>query len=87
MKKYFEARKGEPIAILCARHWWRGIIADVQDDGVMLADTILVYETGKMDGATPKSDEACGTDTFLSYGAIELFGQFPWCFHGYDKKK
>lgn len=85
-KQYFEKRKGEAVAILCSRYWWKGIVAEVGDNEVLLADTYLVYETGKMDGAKAKSEEACGTDTLISFDAIELCGQFPWAFDGYEKK-
>jgi hypothetical protein len=85
-REYFEKRKGEPVAILCSRYWWRGIIAEVGDNEVILADTYLIIETGKMDNVKAKTEEACGTDTMVSFDAIELCGQFPWCFEGYDKK-
>jgi hypothetical protein len=86
-KVYFERIKGEAVAILCARYWWRGIVAEVGDDGLILGGSILVYETGKMDGNQPKSEEACGADTFISYDAIELIGQFPWSFYGIKEDK
>ena len=85
-KKYFESKKGEAVAILCSRYWWRGIIAEVGENEVVLADTFLVYEAGPMDGAKAKSEEACGTDTLVSFDAIELAGQFPWAFYGYKGK-
>ena len=85
-KQYFEKIKGEAVAILCARYWWRGVVAEVGDDGLLLADCILVYETGNMSGDKAKSEEACGTDTFISFDAIELMGQFPWAFQGLDCK-
>ena len=85
-KKYFEGIVGEPVAVLCSRYWWRGIVRQVGENGVILSDVFLIYETGKMDGNQPKSEEACGTDTMIALDAIELVGQFPWAFYGYDKK-
>jgi hypothetical protein len=85
MKGQFEKILGEPVGILCARSVVRGIVSEVKEDGVVLGDAVFVVETGAMNSPKAKVEEQCAADLFIAYGAIELFGQFPWAFNGIKK--
>jgi hypothetical protein len=86
VKKYFEQKIGEPVAILCARYWYRGIVSDVNDSYVVLVNPFMVTETGAFTINRPRREDALPSDVAISYGAIEVVEQPTWCFAGYDVK-
>lgn len=83
MKTYLETKIGEPVAILCARYWYRGIVKAVEDTYVVLVNPFMVTETGAFTRSEPIRQDALPSDVAISYGAIEVVEQPTWCFDGY----
>jgi len=72
---------GQPIAILCARFNYRGILSKVTDDCVVLAQARAVESSGASSSDTPNSEDPIGSSVIISLNAVELFYQPNWCFH------
>jgi len=85
--KFLTQRIGEAIAILCARYCYRGIIAEVHNDSVVLSNPYAVETTGLATAARATTETPIPSDVCILFGAIELIYQPVWCFHGYEKKK
>ena len=77
---------GQPLAILCARYWYRGIVSEVGRDYVTLSEVRAVEVTGPAANATPQTEDPVPSDMTISTGAIEQFCQPLWVWHGLDHK-
>lgn len=86
LKQFFMRYMHEPIAILCVRYWYRGIVKEVGDNYVILGDPFAVEETGPTTDPEPRFETAIPSDLLISFAAIEIVCQPTWAFHGYDKK-
>ena len=92
---YFSAiakLKGQKVAVLCARYHYRGLMTEVYDDGIVLADATVVEQSGSAAQATPTSEDPINGTVFISKDAIELVHQCNWVMAplpsetGYDKQ-
>jgi len=72
----------KPLAILCARYWYRGIVSRVGKDFVVLSHVRAVEVTGPAAGNTPNTEDPVPSDMIISTGAIEQACQPLWCWHG-----
>ena len=73
--------KGEPLAILCARYWYRGIVAEVGRDVVVMTSPRAVEITGPSNSPTPNQEDQIPSDLTIATQAIEQFCQPAWTFH------
>lgn len=87
LSQYLETKKGEPIAILCMRYWYRGILAEVEDDFIVLQNALAVEQTGRAAGEQAPTEDPIPSEVIIKTMAIELICWPTWCFHGYKKNK
>ena len=66
---------GHPISVLCARYHYRGILSEVGDESLTLAQVCIVEQSGPAKGEAPSVEDAMGSSMVISYGAIECISQ------------
>jgi hypothetical protein len=76
---------GQPVAILCARFNYRGILSKVTDDCVVLAQARAVESSGASSSEKPNSEDPIGSSVMISLNAVELVYQPNWCFAPLDE--
>jgi hypothetical protein len=69
---------GQPVAILCARFNYRGILSKVCDDCVVLAQARAVESSGASNSERPNSEDPIGSSVIISLNAVELVYQPNW---------
>ena len=69
---------GQPVAILCARFNYRGILSKVTDDCVILAQARAVESSGASNQERPNSEDPIGSSVIISLNAVELVYQPRW---------
>jgi hypothetical protein len=84
MMSVLKTYKGEPVAILCCRYWYRGIVADVGDNVVTLTNPRAVEITGVSTGARPSREDPIPSDIHVALASVELVCQPTWCFADYN---
>ena len=80
MKEYV----GQPVAILCARFNYRGILSKVTDDCVILAQARAVESSGASNSERPNGEDPIGSSVIISLNAVELVYQPNWVFSSLD---
>jgi len=75
---------GQPVAILCARFNYRGILSKVTDDCVILAQARAVESSGASSADRPNSEDPIGSSVIISLNAVELVYQPQWVFASLD---
>lgn len=71
---------GQPIAVLCARFNYRGILSKVTDDCVVLAKARAVESSGASSSDRPNSEDPIGSSVIIALNAVELVYQPNWVF-------
>jgi len=84
MREVLNDYVGQPIAILCARFNYRGILSKVTDDCVVLAQARAVESSGASSQERPSNEDPIGSSVVISMNAIELCYQPNWCFAPLD---
>ena len=75
---------GQPVAILCARFNYRGILSKVAEDCVVLAKARAVESSGASSSDRPNSEDPIGGSVVISLNAVELVYQPNWVFAPLD---
>jgi hypothetical protein len=75
---------GQPIAVLCARFNYRGILSKVTDDCLVLAQARAVESSGASSSDRPNSEDPIGSSVIISLNAVELIYQPNWVFANLD---
>ena len=70
---------GSKLAILCNRYQYRGILAEVYDDGIKLDNARAIEVSGPSNGVCPFAEDLINTSVFIPVYAIELVYQPKWC--------
>ena len=86
-KEYLESKKGEAVMLTCVRFYYRGIVADVGDDGVLLSHPTMVFEESSYTTVKPKEEYPIPSDLWVAFDSIESICQPTWCFYGYETTK
>ena len=73
--------KDQPLAILCARYWYRGMLREIGEDFVKLSDVRAVEVTGAASSLVPQTEDQVPSDMIISVGAIEQVCQTAWVWH------
>lgn len=73
--------KDEPIGVLCARYWYRGILSEVGEDYILLTNPRAVEVTGPASAATPSTEDPIPSDLIISTNAIEQLCWPTWVSH------
>lgn len=71
---------GQPVAVLCARFAYRGILSLVGSDYLILAQARAVESSGASSADRPNSEDPIGSSVLISMDALELVYQPNWCF-------
>lgn len=85
-KKYLESKVGEAVFMNCARWGYRGIVVEAGDDGVVLSNPFMIFDSDSYTTQKVKEEYIIPSDLFISYDAIEIICQPVWAFFGYEKK-
>lgn len=80
MKSYI----GQPVAILCARFNYRGILSKVGKDYCVIAQARAVESSGASSQERPSNEDPIGSSVIISINAVELIYQPRWCFADLD---
>ena len=80
MKAYI----GQPVAILCARFNYRGILSRVGKDYCILAQARAVESSGASSQERPSNEDPIGSSVIISLNAVELIYQPAWAFANLD---
>lgn len=72
---------GQPVAVLCARFNYRGILSKITDDCLVLAQARAVESSGASSSERPNSEDPIGSSVIISLNAVELVYQPNWVFH------
>lgn len=75
---------GEPVAVLCARYNYRGVLSKVTEDCLVLAQARAVETSGQSSNAVPDTEDVIGSSVVISLGAVELVYQPNWVFAPLD---
>jgi hypothetical protein len=83
VKNFAEAAQlmaGQKCAVLCARYQYRGILAGVADDCLILANAMAVEVSGTTAQDRPQTEDAISGDVIIKNEAIEILYQPQWCY-------
>lgn len=75
-----KAYVGQPLAILCARFNYRGILSKVGEDFCVLAQARAVESSGASNQERPSNEDPIGSSVIISLNAVELVYQPNWAF-------
>lgn len=81
---------GQPIAILCARYWYRGILKEVGEDHALLTNPRAVEVTGSASQDHPEREDVIPSDLMVRLDFVEIVCQPSWVYHEMsdaDRKK
>lgn len=84
MKDALQMYIGQPLAILCARFNYRGILSVVGEDYVVLAQARAVESSGASSQERPSNEDPIGSSVIISLNAVELIYQPVWAFASLD---
>lgn len=84
LSDYLSSKVNEPIAILCMRYWYRGILSVVEEDFIVLQNAFAVEQTGSASGERSVNEDAIPSEILIKTMAIELICWPTWCYHGYN---
>lgn len=84
-QNHLESLEGQPIAILAARYWYRGILRQADESGILLSNPRAVEVTGSATASQPQNEDVIPSDLFIRTGFIECVCQPSWVFHEMDK--
>ncbi len=70
---------GQPLAVLCARFNYRGILSTVGEDFLVLAQARAVESSGASSQERPSNEDPIGSSVVISLNAVELIYQPNWC--------
>jgi hypothetical protein len=76
---------GQPIAVLCARFNYRGILSAVGEDHMVLAQARAVESSGASSQEAPSSEDPIGSSIIISLNAVELIYWPNWVYAPLDQ--
>jgi len=82
-----EKYSNKPLAILCARYWYRGMVHEVGQNYIWLTNVRAVEVTGAAATAQPQTEDPVPSDMIISADAIEQVCQPTWVWHEMPGKK
>jgi hypothetical protein len=88
-KKFYEqlvGLEGQPVAILCARYWYRGLLKEVGVDHVVLSNPRAVEVTGSAQSQTPEREDPIPSDLYVRIDFMEIVCQPTWVRHEMSKQ-
>jgi hypothetical protein len=79
-KKFAKEFLKQKVAVLCTRYQYRGILAAVGKDSIVLDKARAVEISGKSTNGIPDTEDEIGSSLVIMNGTIELLYQPDWCF-------
>jgi len=70
----------QKVAILCARYNYRGVLAEVEQDHLVLSNACSVEVSGPSNSAKARTEDPIGSSVVIMKDAIELIYQPQFCF-------
>ncbi len=80
LSEVLSAYIGQPLAVLCARFNYRGILSKVGGNFLILAQARAVESSGASSQERPSNEDPIGSSVVISLNAIELIYQPNWAF-------
>lgn len=71
---------GQPVALLCARYQYRGILSEVNDECLILANARAVENSGENARQLPVAEDPINSSVVIKNDAVEILYQPNWCF-------
>ena len=72
--------EGQKCAVLCARYQYRGVLANVNKECLVLADATAVEVSGQTNSEAPQTEDAISGAVTIKNDAVEIIYQPQWCF-------
>lgn len=73
--------EGQPVAILCARYWYRGVLKELGADYVLLKYPRAVEVTGSAQSERPEREDPIPSDLMIRIDFMEIVCQPTWVTH------
>ena len=70
--------QAQKVAVLCSRYHYRGILAEVFDDCLVLNNSAAVEVSGPSQMSRPQMEDPVGTPLIINRSAIEIVWQPQW---------
>jgi len=78
MRQVCEGYIGEKVAVLAARYQYRGLMSQVSDDVITLANAAAVEVSGPSSGDVPNTEDPINGDVHISLNAVEIVYRPNW---------
>lgn len=75
---------GQPVAVLCARYNYRGILSHVGEDCLRSRRRVRLKPLALLARRPPNTEDPIGSSVIISLGAVEIIYQPRWCFAPLD---
>lgn len=75
---------GQPIAMLCARFTYRGILSSVGSDHVVIAQARAVESSGASSQEQATTEDVVGGSIIITLNSVETFYWPNWVDHSLD---
>lgn len=85
--EHMKSLEGQPVALICARYTYRGVVRRVDETAVLLSNALAVEVSGRATGERPQESDVIPSDLLIAVPAIEIVFQPTWAFHGEDDAK
>lgn len=72
---------GEKVVFICARYQYWGILSEVGEHSIILADAVSVEQSGSASAEEPNVADPVHRSVIIKSDAIELMYQPRWCFN------
>jgi len=69
---------GQKVAVLCARYQYRGVLSEVTDDCLILANPTAVEISGASASDRPQTEDAVDGSLVVKSEAVEILYQPNW---------
>lgn len=80
-KNFLSEMIGDPVFLMCIRFSYRGTIVSVSDEGIVLKDAFVIFNTGNLSNKKAVNEEALPGLNFIASDSIEgIFPHLPLIF-------
>ena len=71
---------GQKVAVIANRYQYRGILSEVTDTRITLANSTAVESSGASSGNAPSVEDPIGGSVHIAMSAVEIVYQPNWVF-------
>ena len=69
---------GEKVVLICARYQYWGVLSEISENSLVLANTVVVESSGSAQGDAPQTVDPIGSSIVVMLGAVECFYWPKW---------